>query len=491
MYAVDDDIDDGTQTCLVQTGTTLSDDANYDGLNPDDVNVLVQDEDVSGIDVSPTSLTVSEPSGFSTFDIALTSEPEANVTIPLSPQSDECTVLPTSVILTASDWDTGVTATVYAVDDDFQDGNQTCIVQTQRAQSNDPNYDQMNPDDVTVTVLDDDTAGIQVTPPQLAISEPDGADIFTINLNTQPTSQVSIGLTVSNQQCSISTDTVALNSTNWSDGVVVTVTAIDDALDDDLQTCLVQTGLTSSADPLYDNLDPQDVQVAVDDDDTIYWTYLPIAFNDWPPTPDIPSLEPIDNADGDGAFTITWTAAQHADTYLLQEATNATFSDATTIYSGPSTSHAVSGRGATRYYYRVLAQNTWTQSAWSNVRQVDVLWEAEPNNTHALANGPILPNLLYYGTFPSGDDVDDYYCLDLTANYHVEIWLKNIPAGQDYNLVLRNASLHVIGYSASHSNVDEHIRTGAKLPPGRYYVQVHHFSSGDSTQPYDLRYVLE
>ena len=491
VNAVDDDIDDGTQTCLVQTGTTLSDDAHYDGLEPDDVTVYVQDDDIAGIDVSPTILTVSEPSGFSTFDITLTSQPESNVLIPLSATSGECSVTPTSVSLTASDWDIGVTATVYAVDDDFQDGSQPCTIETEQAQSADLNYDQLNPEDVDVTVLDNDIAGIQVTPTELAISEPDGSDVFTIALNTQPTAQVFIELSVSNDECSISPDTIMLDAANWSIGVVITVTAVNDDLDDDLQTCLVQTGLTSSDDADYDGLMPQDVIVEVDDDDTVYFSYLAVLMNGWPPTPGIPALNPIDNADGDGTYTISWTAAAHAESYVLQEATNSNFSDAAVIYAGPSTNHAVSGHGAARYYYRVRAQNSWGDSDWSNVRQVDVLWEAEPNATPNQANGPIVPNLVYYGTFPNSDDVDDYFFFDLSAPRRVEIWLSNIPSGHNYNLVLRNAALAVIGYSAQPGNTAEHIKTTGDLPPGRYYIQVYHYSSGGSMQPYHLKYSLE
>ena len=125
----------------------------------------------------------------------------------------------------------------------------------------------------------------------------------------------------------------------------------------------------------------------------------------------------------------------------------------------------MSGRGATRYYYRVKARNTWTESGWSNVRQVDVLWEAEPNDTHVQANGPIMPNLVYYGTFLSGDDVDDYYFFDLSAEYGIEIWLKNIPSDQNYNLVLRDATLAVVGYSAQPANSEEHIKTDGDLSP--------------------------
>jgi hypothetical protein len=120
-----------------------------------------------------------------------------------------------------------------------------------------------------------------------------------------------------------------------------------------------------------------------------------------------------------------------------------------------------------------------------------VLWEAEPNGTHAQANGPIMPNLIYYGTFLSEDDVDDYYFFDLSAEYSVEIWLNNIPTDHNYNLVLRDATLAVVGYSAQPSNSGEHIKTDGDLLPGRYYIQVYHYSSGGSAQPYHLQYALE
>ena len=223
-----------------------------------------------------------------------------------------------------------------------------------------------------------------------------------------------------------------------------------------------------------------------------YRVYLPMIMNRWPPIPSVPSLNPIDNAGGDGNYEISWSAAVHADTYVLQEATNSSFSDASIVYSGPSTSHAVSGRGAARYYYRVKARNIWAESDWSNIRSVDVLWEAEPNDDYSLANGPIVPDLVYYGTFPSEDDISDYYFFELSARRRVEMWLSNIPSGHDYNLVLRDDTpdLTVVGYSAQLGNSNEHIRIGI-LPPGRYYVQVYHYSSGGSTQRYYLKYVLE
>jgi hypothetical protein len=100
-----------------------------------------------------------------------------------------------------------------------------------------------------------------------------------------------------------------------------------------------------------------------------------------------------------------------------------------------------------------------------------------------------VPTLVYYGTFLTSSDVNDYYFFDLAAACRVEIWLTNIPAGQNYNLVLRDASLTNIGYSAELGNSSEHITKN--LSPGRYYIQVYHFSSGGSTQPYRMRVIYE
>jgi hypothetical protein len=118
---------------------------------------------------------------------------------------------------------------------------------------------------------------------------------------------------------------------------------------------------------------------------------------------------------------------------------------------------------------------------------VDVLWEAEPNNDmHAGANGPLVPGLIYYGTLPAGDP-HDYFYIDLAGDRAVELWLTDIPAGHDYDLYLRNAQGTLLASSSQYGDANEHIVTGT-LPQGGYYIQVHHYSPGGSTQPYHLRF---
>jgi hypothetical protein len=349
--------------------------------------------------VAPTSLAVSEPSGSAPFTIRLTSKPKAAVTIPLSISNSQCAVTLVQVVLDTANWSTGVTVTVSAADDLVADGTQTCIVQTGLSASTDPNYDNLDPADVTVTVLDDDTAGIIVSPTTLTVSKSIGGATFTVFLTSEPTASVSIPLSTSNNQCVVAPWVVTLNEDNWATGATATVTCVDDPAYGTL-ICVVETGPTSSADPNYDNLDPPDVTITWLDDEPVARVYAPLVARNW--------------------------------------------------RAGPC--------GA---------------------------WEVEPNDTP-----PLLSGVTYCGTFPDDADATDWFYFGLPTAHTVELWLTNIPAGQDYDVVLRDASLEFVGFSGQLGNANEHILTDILLP-GRYYVLLYHTSPGGSTQPYHLKVVYQ
>jgi hypothetical protein len=342
---------------------------------------------------------------------------------------------------------------------------------------------------VTVIVGDDDAPNIVVAPISLTVCEPDDSDIFVVSLSSRPAAQVTIPLSATNGQCGVSPGLLTLGTDNWATGATATVSAIDDDDDDDEQICTVETLPANSNDPLYNGLDAANVIVIVEDDEIL--TYLPVVAYKWPPYPGVPTLEPISNPDNDGIYAVHWSAAPHAEVYILEEDTDNTFPDPSEIYTGPSTNYVVSDRGASRLYYRVKSRNAWGDSEWSGVRRVDVLWEAEPNGEPLTeANGPLVSGLTYYGTFVSSADLEDYFYIKLSSPHYVEIWLTNIAYGQDYDLVLRNENLVYLGYSGELGNANEHIRTKL-LPAGKYYIQVFRASEGGSTQPYHLKVVYE
>ena len=100
--------------------------------------------------------------------------------------------------------------------------------------------------------------------------------------------------------------------------------------------------------------------------------YLPLVVKNFPFIPGASVLDAISNDDGDGSFAVSWGSSVGADTYTLQEDDNVAFSSPTTVYTGSSTSKAISGRDVGTYYYRVKASNAYASSDWSNIVSVTV-----------------------------------------------------------------------------------------------------------------------
>lgn len=293
ITAVDDSVINnpgGFRECVVTTALT-STDTEYDGIDPDDVTVTVTDDDAPGIVVLPALISVIEPDQTATFVIRLRTQPAAPVTVPLttSPTS-ACSVSPASAVISnvGTAWQTGVFVTVSAVDDhSVNTPARTCTVITGDPSSPDTNYNDLvatDAADVTVTVLDNDTAGIVVSPATITVSESGTTSSFTVSLTSQPTGPVTIPLAASNAECSAPAE-VQIPVANWEAGIAVTITAIDDDIDDDDRPCIVETGDPTSDDPDYNTaaLNPDDVTVTVEDDDEAgYTTYPPAVTVDEP-----------------------------------------------------------------------------------------------------------------------------------------------------------------------------------------------------------------
>jgi hypothetical protein len=79
--------------------------------------------------------------------------------------------------------------------------------------------------------------------------------------------------------------------------------------------------------------------------------------------PDIPnSITYPENSDGN--FTVKWSSANGATSYVLQRAPDVSFSSGVTVYVGIVTSYDESGLEDGTYYYRVKATNNYGESDW-------------------------------------------------------------------------------------------------------------------------------
>ena len=140
---------------------------------------------VARISLVPTSLTVREPDGSASFRLSLSSEPAAPVLIPLTASNDQCRVSPELVTVDRETWLTGVEVTVTAVDDAAAEGTQTCEIRLSAASSVGSDYNGKVAGLVSVTVVDDESAAIAVSPPGLELSEPDGSGTFVVKLEVR------------------------------------------------------------------------------------------------------------------------------------------------------------------------------------------------------------------------------------------------------------------------------------------------------------------
>jgi hypothetical protein len=89
--------------------------------------------------------------------------------------------------------------------------------------------------------------------------------------------------------------------------------------------------------------------------------------------PDVPTLAPIDNADGDGEYLVQWDDVVGVVGYELQEDDNPDFTSPALRYNGTNTEYQVRARPTGRWYYRVRANNAGGDGAWSNVESAGVL----------------------------------------------------------------------------------------------------------------------
>ncbi|WP_145346884.1 GEVED domain-containing protein [Rosistilla ulvae] len=271
VTGVDDSIDDGDVSYTIITNAIVSADPFYHGLNPDDVALVNVDDDHWGINVSPASgLTTSESGDSDTIAVVLESQPTADVSIELSvAQSDEASLSTSGLTFNSSNWNVPQVVTVTGRNDDVDDGDALFTVITHPAVSADPQYHQTDPHDITGVNVDDDVAGISVSPTSgLLTSEAGQSDSFQIVLDSQPLAAVNIPLSISDaSEANLSTSELIFTPENWDTPQTVTATGINDDLADGDTSFTILTSAARSNDSRYDGINALDVTATNQDDD--------------------------------------------------------------------------------------------------------------------------------------------------------------------------------------------------------------------------------
>ncbi len=273
VTATENFIADGTRTVTISHSVSSSDPI-YSTQTPGALTVTVNDNDTAGIERIVTRTSFSEGNAL-TYTIRLTSQPIAGVNISLAeaPTGVLSPPLNSPLRFTALNWNVPQVVTVAAADNFVAEGTRVVAIAHSVA-SSDPNYGARSLAPVTISILDNDSVGLVSSPASLALSENPGAlgairpqaASWDVRLKSQPTAAVTLTLTA-DSQVRVDPAVLVFAPERWNETRTVTVTALDDALDESSPHNSTFAVASSSSDSAYSRSWAA-VPVTVEDDDT-------------------------------------------------------------------------------------------------------------------------------------------------------------------------------------------------------------------------------
>ena len=195
---------------------------------PESLEVEVVNDD-AGVTVDPTAVSITE-GGTATYDVRLNSLPTSDVII--EPASNSAEVAPRTATLTFSpaNWSTAQTVTLTAADDADAVADQPVVVSHGFGTGSAPEFATLSVDAVTVTVTEDDRAGVTASPGSLSARKGSSGS-YTVVLDTEPSADVRLVLSSSDPNVRVDTDsttpgnqdTLDFTSSDWNTPRTVSV----------------------------------------------------------------------------------------------------------------------------------------------------------------------------------------------------------------------------------------------------------------------------
>ena len=161
VKAVDDSAAEGTHLSTIASSATSTDLA-YNNIGIPKVDVLILDNDIPGIAVTPNSTNAAEGGATGSYSVVLTKAPTANVTVNFAAGSQIDAIAP--ITFTQANWNAAQTVTVKATDDSIVEGTHTGLIFSSVAPGSAAEYLPVAIAPVTVTIADNDIAPPTPTP---------------------------------------------------------------------------------------------------------------------------------------------------------------------------------------------------------------------------------------------------------------------------------------------------------------------------------------
>ena len=161
----------------------------------------------------------------------------------------------TTLTFTTTTWETAQTVTVTAVEDELSEGDESFTV----------THTVTSAGSVAVTVKD--APGVAISETALIVQE-GNTGTYTVALNTEPAGDVTVAISGhAGPDVSVDKTTLTFTATTWETAQTVTVTAVEDEIDDDGETVTLTHTVASADDSDYQGISAGSVAVSITDDD--------------------------------------------------------------------------------------------------------------------------------------------------------------------------------------------------------------------------------
>ena len=231
FMAVEDDDDDDNESVKLGFGSALPARVTAGTRTETTLNIGDDDDPVVTVMFAQTTHTVDE-GDTQQVTVSVSADPERTIIIPIetthqgTASGADYSGVPPSV--TFDSGETSKTFDFAATQDEIDDGGEG--VKLGFGTMPDPRVSAGTPDEVTVTITDDDTADIVLSPTALTVGEGE-SESYTVRLDTEPTVDVTVtisghaGTDLTLAGTRLNGDALTFTPDNWSTPQTVTVTA--------------------------------------------------------------------------------------------------------------------------------------------------------------------------------------------------------------------------------------------------------------------------
>jgi M6 family metalloprotease-like protein len=249
---VDDNTVDGSIAYRIITGTTVSTDLKFNGINPADATLVNLDDDLPGFVISQTMLEVGENAGTATFTAVLSKQPAGSVVLAVSSSSTaEATVSTSSISFSTTNWNIPRLVTVKGVNDYKPSTDSATIRVGINISSSNRLWAAVPAQTIAVTCVNNDIPAFTLSKTALAVGEAGGTGTFTAVLTAQPAATVVLAISSADTaEATVSPATLTFTPSSWRTAQTITVRGVND-----FQTTTDTTTISAAISPA--TLDPR------------------------------------------------------------------------------------------------------------------------------------------------------------------------------------------------------------------------------------------